>query len=108
MLKLGSEPISWGVVDEDAAHPEKPSRIRMHLPSPRIDSFDVTATYQMPEEQAVSQASIALKVPLLAPVDGELEENVLRIADVVGLTVQHFDETWRKLGGTDSSAFSCH
>lgn len=99
VLKLGSEPISWVVVDEDAAHPEKPSRIRMQLPSPRIDSFDVTATYQMPEEQAVSQASIALKVPLLAPVDGELEENVLRIADVVGLTVQHFDETWRKLGG---------
>lgn len=103
-LKLGNEPISWVVVDEDAAHPEKPSRIRMQLPAPRIDSFDVTATYQIPEEQPVSQASIALKVPLLAPVDGELEENVLRIADVPGLTVQHFDETWRKTGGEAEAA----
>jgi len=104
VLKLGAEPISWVVVDEDAGNPQKAARIRMQLPAPRIDSFDVTATYPIPEEQAVSQASIALKVPLLAPVDGELEENVLRIADVAGLTVQHFDETWRKTGSDAENA----
>ncbi|MCE9607173.1 MAG: hypothetical protein K8U03_19990 [Planctomycetia bacterium] len=95
-LKLAGEPISWVVVEEDAGNPNKPARIRVHLPTARLGTFDITASYPIPEEQAVAQASVALRIPLLAPVDGELDENELRIVEVPGLTIQHFDETWRK------------
>lgn len=96
VLKIGNEPISWVVVEEDAGNPKKPARIRVQLPMPKIGTFDVTANYPIPEEQPVSQASIPLRVPLLAPIDGEVDENVLRVADVDGLTLQHFDDTWTK------------
>jgi len=97
IMKVGAEPISWVIVEEDAGDPTKPARIRVQLQTPKMGTFDISANYPIPEEQPVAQASIALRVPLLAPVDGEVDENTLRIADVAGLTVQHFDETWRKV-----------
>ena len=96
-MKVGAEPISWVIVEEDAGDPTKPARIRVQLQAPKFGTFEISADYPIPEEQPVSQASIALRVPLLSPVDGEVDENTLRIADVAGLTVQHFDETWRKV-----------
>ena len=95
-IDFAGKPVPWVVVDEDVGDGRKPSRIRVNLPAAQLGTFEVSARYPLPEEPFVPQASVALKVPLLAPADGELIENELRLAGAPGLTVQHVDPAWTK------------
>ena len=99
--------IPWVVIDEDVGE-TRPARIRASLPAAQLGAFDVSAKYPLPEEEAVAQASLALRVPLLAPLDGEHVESELRIPAVPGLTVQHVDAAWRKNASAEASAESAY
>jgi hypothetical protein len=95
-LELAGKPVPWVVVEEDVGGGGKPSRIRVNLPAAQVGEFELEARYELPEEQLPPQASVALKLPLLAPAEGELVENRLSISPATGITVQHVDPVFAK------------
>ncbi|MGC3971553.1 MAG: hypothetical protein QM775_30680 [Pirellulales bacterium] len=97
-MEFAGKPVPWVVVDEDVGGGRKPSRIRVNLPSAQLGTFEIDARYLLPEEQLLPQASVALKVPLLAPAEGELVENELSLSPEPGLTVQHVDPVFARSG----------
>lgn len=93
-LRLEADPLPWVVVDDSPAGSAKPARIRVHLPQARLGAFEVTVAFALPLMRPETQASVPVTVPLLVPLDGDTDENDIRLVTADLLTIRHVDEAW--------------
>jgi hypothetical protein len=93
-LRLDADPLPWVVVDDSPEGSAKPARIRVHLPQARLGSFELTAGFSLPLTRPETPVSVPVTVPLLVPLDGETDENDIRLVTSDLVTLRHVDEAW--------------
>lgn len=93
-LHDGGDVLPWVVIEEGAKDDRSAARIRVNLPQARIGAFELIATYPLVLERPASQASTAVRIPFLVPLDGELDDNELTLLPDDDVVVQHVDEAW--------------
>lgn len=90
--------LAWLAVGEGLASDVQPDMVQVRVPlaAPQIDTFTLHCSYPLEVGQIVPQATVPLRVPLVMPSEGQLDENVVRVVADKSVKVQSLDGLWTR------------
>lgn len=90
-IMLDGRPLARMPSGDEEPVPQRPVKMRVDLPEPRIGDVELIATYPLPKDKPAPLASITVQVPLVMPGEGELASNVALVSEGAGVHVQPAD-----------------
>ncbi|MGE3405502.1 MAG: hypothetical protein AB7I37_01730 [Pirellulales bacterium] len=69
-------------------------RMQLELPSPKIGDFEVVVGYSLERQELAPETTALRAVPLVVPMDGELERHDLMIEPAAGIRAELREDRW--------------